>query len=230
MGVKTAAARGRKLGRRPLLTVAGPYRLIYIKAMECNGFRLIPAALDAAEQGQLLDLVLNAAQAAPFYCPITPSGAPMSVQQSSFGPLGWITDARGYRYSPRHPLTGEPWPAMPQVLLDLWDRHAQSAARPDSGLINLYRGAARMGLHRDADEADQTAPVLSISLGDTAVFRLGGAKRSDPTTSLKLASGDICVLDGASRRAFHGVDRILQGSSRLVPGGGRINLTLRRAA
>ena len=86
-----------------------------------------------------------------------------------------------------------------------------------------------MGLHQDMDEGDLTAPVISISLGDTAVFRLGGVNRSDPTRSFRLASGDVCLLAGASRRAFHGVDRILPGSSQLVPGGGRINLTLRRA-
>ena len=86
-----------------------------------------------------------------------------------------------------------------------------------------------MGLHQDADEADFSVPVLSVSLGDTAVFRLGGPSRRDPARTLRLSSGDICVLDGAARRWFHGVDRVLAGSSRLIPGGGRINLTLRRA-
>lgn len=210
--------------------VARAYGLIYIKSMESNGFRLVPAALDTDRQASLVACVMNALAISPPYRPMTPWGKPMSVEQSSFGPLGWITDARGYRYEPRHPLTGEAWQAMPQALLDLWSRHAGCSIAPDSCLINLYRGEARMGLHQDADEADLSVPVLSISLGDTAVFRLGGAARGDPSRTVRLSSGDICVLDGASRHFFHGVDRILAGSSRLIPGGGRINLTLRRAA
>jgi len=153
----------------------------------------------------------------------------MSVTQTSFGPLGWVSDAAGYRYAAVHPLTGRPWPPMPPVLLDLWARFAGADRAPDSCLVNFYRQGARMGLHVDADEADDTVPVLSISLGDTAIFRLGGVRRGDPTRSLRLASGDVCVLGGAARRAYHGVDRIIPGSSRLIAGGGRINLTLRRA-
>ncbi len=198
--------------------------------MESNGFRLVPGALDATAQAQLVEAVLTAIKSAPLYRPMTPWGKPMSVEQSSFGPLGWITDAKGYRYEPRHPVTGEAWPAMPQALIELWNRHADCAIQPDACLINVYRGEARMGLHQDADEANMAAPVLSISLGDTAVFRLGGASRGDPSRTVRLGSGDICVLDGAARHFFHGVDRILAGSSRLIPGGGRINLTLRRAA
>jgi len=197
--------------------------------MEFNGFRLISGAIDAEAQSALVDEVLAIASAAPFYRPMTLSGKPMSVEQTSFGAQGWITDARGYRYEPRHPLTGRPWPPMPHSLLTLWMRHAGDATPPDSCLVNLYRGGARMGLHTDSDEEDLTAPVLSISLGDTAVFRLGGAARGDPTRTIRLNSGDIGVLAGAARRFHHGVDRILAGSSRLVPGGGRINLTLRRA-
>jgi alkylated DNA repair protein (DNA oxidative demethylase) len=197
--------------------------------MESNGFRLVPAALDAGAQLRLVEAVHAALKIAPAYRPVTPWGKPMSVEQSSFGPLGWITDAQGYRYAPYHPLTHQPWPPMPDVLVALWENHAGCSIRPDSCLINLYRGAARMGLHQDADEADLSAPVLSISLGDTAVFRLGGSRREDPSKTVRLSSGDICVLAGPSRHSFHGVDRILAGSSQLVPGGGRINLTLRRA-
>lgn len=199
--------------------------------MEINGFRLVPGALDPSAQARLVAIVTQALDDAPLYRPFTPRGKPMSVEQSSFGALGWVTDGAGYRYEPSHPGTGRPWPALPQALLDLWARHAGAAPGvwPDSCLINLYRDEARMGLHRDMDEADLSAPVLSVSLGDTAVFRLGGAARSDPTRTVRLSSGDVCVLGGAARNAFHGVDRILPGSSRLVPGGGRINLTLRRA-
>ncbi|HEY3888427.1 MAG TPA: alpha-ketoglutarate-dependent dioxygenase AlkB [Caulobacteraceae bacterium] len=197
--------------------------------MEFNGFQLISGAIDAAGQAALVDDVLAAASAAPFYRPLTPSGKPMSVEQTSLGACGWTTDRAGYRYEPRHPLTREPWPPMPQSLLALWARHAGDPTPPDSCLVNLYRGGAKMGLHTDSDEQDLTAPVLSISLGDTAVFRLGGATRGDPTQTVRLNSGDVSLLAGPSRRYFHGVDRILAGSSRLVPGGGRINLTLRRA-
>jgi DNA oxidative demethylase len=202
----------------------------YSFGMEIKGFRFFPAVIDPAGQTALVEAVMAAAETAPFYRPLTPGGKPMSVQQTSFGPLGWTTDRAGYRYEPRHPQTGAPWPAMPKALLDLWSAYAGAAQPPDSCLINLYRDDARMGLHQDADEADFSVPVLSISLGDTAVFRLGGAARGDPTRTLRLNSGDICVLAGEARRAYHGVDRILAGSSRLIPGGGRINLTLRRAS
>jgi DNA oxidative demethylase len=197
--------------------------------MSFDGFRLIPQGLDAEVQAGLAAAVAAAAEQAPFHSPTTPFGKPMSVTQTSFGPLGWVSDAAGYRYAAVHPLTGRPWPPMPPVLLDLWARFAGADRAPDSCLVNFYRQGARMGLHVDADEADDTVPVLSISLGDTAIFRLGGVRRGDPTRSLRLASGDVCVLGGAARRAYHGVDRIIPGSSRLIAGGGRINLTLRRA-
>ena len=197
--------------------------------MQQNGFIFHPGALDAAAQGALVSEVLAAVEAAPFYEPQTPWGKPMSVLQTSLGPLGWITDRSGYRYADRHPVTGEPWGVMPQSLLDLWARYADPATPADSCLVNLYRGEAKMGMHQDSDEANLNAPVLGISLGDTAVFRMGGLARKDPSTTLRLASGDINLLSGPSRRSYHGIDRILAGSSQLIPGGGRINLTLRRA-
>lgn len=194
-----------------------------------EGFRLWPGRLDQAAQESLLAEVLTALERAPPYRPITPGGKPMSVRMTNLGPLGWITDAAGYRYEARHPVTGEAWPAIPQRLLDLWAELADAATPPDACLVNHYTEGARMGLHQDRDEADFAFPVLSVSLGDTAVFRLGGTKRSDPTASIRLASGDVCLLGGPARLAHHGIDRVLAGSSRLVPGGGRINLTLRRA-
>jgi alkylated DNA repair protein (DNA oxidative demethylase) len=194
-----------------------------------TGFRLLPARLDPAGQAALAAEVLARAAEAPFVRQATPGGKAMSVETTSFGALGWTSDRRGYRYEPTHPVTGARWPAIPPVLLELWAELADPATPPDSCLVNLYRPGARMGLHQDRDEADFGFPVLSVSLGDTAVFRLGGPQRGDPTTSLRLASGDVCLLAGAARLFHHGIDRVLAGSSRLIPGGGRINLTLRRA-
>jgi alkylated DNA repair protein (DNA oxidative demethylase) len=194
------------------------------------GFDLWPGLLDLEVQRDLARLTQAAFEAAPPAHYETAHGKAMSVAMTSFGPLGWTSDKTGYRYADRHPGTGRPWPDMPQVLLDLWANLGDPETPPDAALINLYRDAARMGLHQDRDEADPAFPVLSISLGDTAVFRIGGTSRRDPTRSLKLASGDVCRLSGPARLAFHGVDRILPGSSGLVPGGGRVNITLRRAA
>lgn len=193
-----------------------------------DGFRLWPGALSPADQAALLADVLAAVEAAPFYRPTTPGGRPFSVEMTNLGPLGWVSDRAGYRYQPTHPVTGAPWPPIPPMLLDLWPGLTGFAAPPDACLVNFYRDGARMGLHQDRDEADFSAPVLSVSLGDTAVFRVGAAD-GGPTRSLRLASGDICALMGPARLARHGVDRILSGSSALIPGGGRINLTLRRA-
>jgi alkylated DNA repair protein (DNA oxidative demethylase) len=193
------------------------------------GFDLWPGLLGLSAQRALVDAVMDAAQVAPFAHYDTAYDKAMSVAMTAFGPLGWTSDRAGYRYAERHPGTDQAWPEMPQALLDLWKALGDPDTPPDSCLVNLYRGDARMGLHQDRDEADPAFPVLSVSLGDTAVFRIGGISRKDPTRSLRLASGDVCRLSGAARMAFHGVDRILAGSSGLVPDGGRINLTLRRA-
>lgn len=195
-----------------------------------SGFQLLPAALDTAAQKVLAEQVLGLLEGVPTAQYATPGGKAMSVAMSNLGPLGWVSDARGYRYQATHPGNGEPWPAIPQILLELWARHADAQVPPDACLVNLYRGAAKMGLHQDRDEADFTFPVLSVSLGDTAVFRIGGTSRGGRTASVRLASGDVCLLGGEARLAFHGVDRIIPGSSSLIPGGGRLNLTLRRAA
>jgi alkylated DNA repair protein (DNA oxidative demethylase) len=199
-------------------------------ASDFDGFRLWPGLLDRAGQEALRDAVFQRFREGPLYIPRMPrSGQPMRVRMTNFGPLGWVTDKeRGYRYQATHPETERPWPNMPARVLELWDELTGYAAPPEACLVNLYEGDARMGLHVDSDEEAWDAPVLSISLGDTALFRIGGALRSDPTRSVRLASGDVCVLGGASRRAYHGVDRILPGTSRLLPKGGRINLTVRR--
>lgn len=198
--------------------------------MSIEGFRLLPGRLDAAAQRALADEVLALCAAAPPYRPSMPGGKTMSVWMTNLGPLGWVTDEAGYRYQPNHPRTGDPWPPIPAALTALWAELCDARVPPDCCLVNVYDAGAKMGLHRDADEADFSFPVLSVSLGDTALFRLGGLRRTDPTGQIRLASGDVCVLGGAARRAHHGVDRIIPGSSRLLPGGGRLNLTLRRAA
>jgi alkylated DNA repair protein (DNA oxidative demethylase) len=156
------------------------------------------------------------------------TGKLMSVRMTNCGPLGWMTDEAGYRYEPRHPQTGAPWPPIPDIALRAWRELSGYPHPPEACLVNVYGPDARMGLHQDRDEQDFSAPVVSLSLGDTCIFRIGGTKRSDPTRSLKLASGDALVLGGAARLAFHGVDRIIPGTSTLLSQGGRINLTLRR--
>ena len=194
------------------------------------GVTLIPDYLDRAAQHDLLAAIRAVIAAAPLYVPRMPrSGKPMSVMMTNCGPLGWVTDAeRGYRYQTAHPETGAPWPAMPEMILKAWTDLAGYPHAAEACLINFYAPAARMGLHQDKDEQDLAAPVVSLSLGDTALFRVGGMQRGGPTQSVRLASGDAVVLGGQGRLAFHGVDRIMPGTSTLLPEGGRINLTLRR--
>jgi alkylated DNA repair protein (DNA oxidative demethylase) len=194
-----------------------------------SGLCLRPGYLDRAAQEAALAALREVMGAAPIYTPRMPnSGKPMSVRMTNCGPLGWVTDERGYRYQATHPVTGAPWPPIPDVLLDAWRELARYPHPPQACLVNVYGPDARMGLHQDRDEEDFAAPVVSLSLGDTCLFRVGGHKRSDPTRSLKLASGDAIVLGGEARLAFHGVDRIMPGTSTLLPEGGRINVTLRR--
>jgi alkylated DNA repair protein (DNA oxidative demethylase) len=176
----------------------------------------------------LLAAVRDIVRQAPLYTPFVPSGKPMSVKMTNCGSLGWITDDRGYRYQSTHPVTGAAWPPIPDLLMRAWRELGHYPHPPEACLINHYGADARMGLHQDRDEQDFAAPVVSLSLGDTGLFRIGGSKRSDPTQSFRLASGDAVVLAGHARLAFHGIDRILPGTSTLVAEGGRINLTLRR--
>jgi DNA oxidative demethylase len=190
----------------------------------------LPGKLKDVEQGRLLGALRAVMAEAPLFTPTMPrSGKPMSVRMTNCGPLGWVTDKeQGYRYQATHPVTGKPWPAMPQALLDLWADIARYPAPPEACLVNYYVGDAKMGLHQDKDEEDFAAPVVSVSLGDSAVFRVGGLARKDPTHAFELKSGDVVVLSGDDRLAYHCIDRILPGTSDLLPEGGRLNLTLRR--
>ena len=179
-----------------------------------------------AQADALLAGIEAIAAAAPFRLLVTPGGHVMQVAMTNCGRFGWTSDRRGYRYVDRHP-DGTPWPPIPEGVLAIWRALVGAERMPDCCLVNLYDAGARMGLHRDADEADFSWPALSISLGDSAVFRMGGQARSDPTTSVVLDSGDVVVFGGEARLAYHGIDRIRAGSSTLLPQGGRINLTCR---
>ncbi len=195
-----------------------------------KGIRHLPGFLDRDKQESLVESIRAIVSEAPLFVPVMPrTGKPMSVRMTNCGVLGWVTDKdRGYRYQPEHPVTGRPWPAIPAALLDLWRTVSGSPKLPEACLVNFYTDDARMGLHQDRDEQDLEAPVVSVSLGDTCLFRVGGSERTDRTLSFKLSSGDVVVLGGEGRLAFHGVDRIYPNTSMLLKNGGRINLTLRR--
>lgn len=195
-----------------------------------NGIRHLPDYLDRATQESLVETIRGIVAEAPLYTPEMPgTGKPMSVRMTNCGPLGWVTDKdQGYRYQPFHPATKKPWPAIPDELLALWETLSGYPKPPEACLVNFYSDNAKMGLHQDRDETEFAAPVLSISLGSSCLFRVGGLNRKDPTGSFKLSSGDIVLIGGEGRLAFHGVDRIYPGTSTLLKNGGRINLTLRR--
>jgi alkylated DNA repair protein (DNA oxidative demethylase) len=193
------------------------------------GLRIVPGYLDREAQERLLAAIREVIAKAPLYTPRMPrSGQPMSVRMTNCGPLGWMTDEQGYRYQATHPATGAPWPPIPGLLMEAWAELSGYPRPPQACLVNFYGPGARMGLHQDRDEKDFEAPVVSLSLGDTCLFRIGGTTRQGPTRAIRLASGDAVVLGGEARLAFHGVDRVIPGTSRLLAEGGRINLTLRR--
>lgn len=223
-------------GKNPMKTTVesgfpashGPKQLGAMPAT-ASGLRFNPGYLDRAQQQALLAALRRIFEAAPLFTPRMPrSGRPFTVRMSNCGPLGWVSDQRGYRYQPTHPVTGQPWPPMPDMLIAAWNDLARYPSPPEACLINFYSPTAKMGLHQDRDEEDFAAPVVSLSLGDFCLFRVGGLKRSDTTRSVRLGSGDAVVLGGDTRLAFHGVDRIEPGTSTLLPEGGRINLTMRR--
>ena len=194
--------------------------------LNLRGVAVWPGFLDRPAQEAMLHDVLGVMAAAPPFHPVTRWGKPMSVAMTSAGAFGWFSDRRGYRYVDRHP-EGFPWPPIPASVLAVWKAVAPGARPPECCLVNLYRTGARMGLHQDRDEADLAQPVVSISLGDDALYRVGSLERGGPTASAWLASGDVAVIGGPARLVHHGIDRVRDGSSDLSPGGGRINLTLR---
>lgn len=195
-----------------------------------NGAKWVPQCFDREQQEALVEEIRQIAASAPLFVPKMPkTGKPMSVRMTNCGPLGWVTTKEeGYRYQATHPETGKQWPDIPARLINLWETYADYPKPPQACLVNFYETSAKMGLHQDRDETDFDAPVLSVSLGDTCLFRIGGENRKDPTKSFKLESGDVMLLTGKSRMAFHGVDKIYPGTSTLLKQEGRINLTLRR--
>ena len=194
--------------------------------LRLRGFEIYEGWLDRSAQQELVVAIRAIAQAAPLIQPVTPSGKQMSVRMTSAGQYGWVTDMKGYRYTTAHP-DGEPWPAIPKTIMDIWDAIAQVERRPECCLINYYDADARMGLHQDRDEANFKWPVVSVSLGDDALFRVGNETRGGSTESIWLRSGDVVLMGGPARLTYHGVDRIKAGTSTLLSNGGRINLTLR---
>src|SRR6056297_622070 len=196
------------------------------QTLTLRGIAIYKGWLSPTAQRDILDDLRGVVSQAPFFAPVTPSGKKMSVRMTSAGRYGWVTDRRGYRYEACHP-DGMPWPPIPQSVLNIWHALASAARDPDCCLINHYTGTARMGLHQDRDEADFSWPVLSVSLGDDALFRVGNTTRGGSTESVWLNSGDVLVMGGAARLVHHGVDRIRPGTSSLLQGGGRINLTCR---
>lgn len=182
--------------------------------------------LDPVRQAALLEDVRRVVRAAPLFRPETRTGRKMSVRMTSAGAYGWISDRKGYRYEERHPA-GQAWPPIPKIAMDVWRDLSGVSREPQCCLINFYDPDAKMGMHQDNDETDYDMPVVSISLGDDALFRVGGPERGGKTASLWLNSGDVAVMGGAARLNYHGIDRIRAGTSTLMPNGGRVNLTLR---
>ena len=193
------------------------------------GAWLYPGLLSLERQIAALAALRRVIAEAPLFAPTMPrSGRPFSVRMTNCGPLGWVSDVGGYRYQPRHPVTGQPWPAIPESIAAIWADLLPDAPAPEACLVNYYAEGAKMGLHQDRDERAFDVPVLSISLGDEGRFRLGGVTRNAPTRAFPLRSGDALTFGGAARLAFHGVDRVRTGTSALLAEGGRFNLTLRR--
>jgi alkylated DNA repair protein (DNA oxidative demethylase) len=196
-----------------------------------DGAVLLRGFAKPAEHDLIAALQVITAQA-PFRRMFTPGGHQMSVAMTNCGSAGWVTDRSGYRYDDVDPVSGQPWPAMPHVFLDLAERAAVEAGfakfSPDACLVNRYEPDARMSLHQDRNEQDFGAPIVSVSLGIPAIFLFGGLKRADKPRRFRLAHGDVVVWGGPSRLFFHGVAPLADGEHALM-GRERINLTFRKA-
>lgn len=191
-----------------------------------RGVAFFDGCLGRDKQQEILEDIRSVVGMAPLYAPMTPYGKPMSVRMTSAGQFGWFSDRKGYRYVPQHP-NGTAWPDIPESVLNVWRDLVPDAPDPECCLINFYEPKARMGLHQDRDEANFDWPVVSISIGDDALFRMGGVERGGSTCSRWIRSGDVCVMGGDARLIYHGIDRIKPGTSNILNAPGRINLTLR---
>jgi alkylated DNA repair protein (DNA oxidative demethylase) len=184
------------------------------------------------QRAALLAAVEEITAVAPFRNMVTPGGFRMSVAMTNCGRAGWITDRKGYRYDLADPLTGRAWPPMPPSFRELAGEAAAAAGfdgfGPDACLINRYEPGTRLSLHRDENERDLTAPIVSVSLGLPAVFLFGGNSRGDRPRRIRLESGDVVVWGGPDRLVYHGVAPLADGDDPLT-GNCRINLTLRKA-
>ncbi|MGL1922653.1 MAG: alpha-ketoglutarate-dependent dioxygenase AlkB [Hyphomicrobiales bacterium] len=213
-----------------------------------NGFEIYKEALSLDTQKLLVETVRQMVALSPLYQPTMPrTGVPLNVKMTNLGRFGWVSDKiNGYRYQDFHPVTKQPWPEIPREIMDIWqcftgnsltefnhinpDTKQTAWPLPECCLVNFYKPDNKMGMHVDMDENDHITPVLSISLGDDAIFRMGGKQRGGKTTSIKLQSGDVVVFANEARMHYHGVDRIYGGTSSLLKGEGRLNLTLRRVS
>lgn len=204
------------------MTKAGPIS----PPLDIRGVRLWSGFLDLPAQQAVLGAVREIVAAAPLFQLQTRWGKPMSVRMTAAGRFGWFSDRRGYRYVDRHP-TGTPWPPIPEDIMAIWEAVSGVERSPECCLVNYYTDGARMGMHQDRDEADFDCPVVSVSLGDDALFRIGNEARGGTTESVWLRSGDVLVMGGEARLLHHGIDRVRPGTSTLLKDGGRINLTLR---
>lgn len=205
---------------------ANRVKIELMSRLTVRGFDIHKGFLTPEVQRSLITALRPVLKAAPLFSPEVPGGGQMSVRMTSAGTFGWFSDKTGYRYAETHPA-GTPWPPIPPEVLAIWTAVSGCERVPECCLFNFYGEGARMGLHQDKDEADFSYPVVSISLGDDGLLRIGGTTRKDKTESIWLNSGDVVVMGGEARLAYHGVDRIRFKSSRLLPKGGRVNLTLR---
>lgn len=191
-----------------------------------RGVHIFTDFLNEKLQERMVEQIREIAVQAPFYQPMTPGGRRMGVRMTSAGEFGWFSDGKGYRYVEKHP-NGMDWPKIPSSAMGVWRQITGSPREPQCCLVNYYSEQTKMGMHQDKDEKDFQFPVVSISLGDPALFRIGNLERGGKTQSIWLRSGDVAVLGGEARLLHHGIDRIKFGQSGLLKNGGRLNLTLR---
>ena len=199
-----------------------------------EGFILKTGAVDPAGQVRLVEALWGVLQAAPPVHTRVKGGGQTSAAMTNCGPLGWWSDAKGYRYEPANPADGLPWPPIPDVFIYVVQQVTAKSPwpgfSPDACLINYYGEGAKMGLHQDKDEADFAQPIITVCLGDSADFMVGGFQRADKPVIFKVASGDVLLMGGASRMRFHGVRKVHAGTSPIPGLGGRYSLTFRKAS